>query len=127
MPIYRFGCDKCGKYTDEFRKIAGRDENLGTCCGEERSRWMMPVSVAVDIPAYISPVSGKLIEGRKQRHEDLRASGCRPWEGLEQEKKAASEAKAREDAKLEAVLEAGAHEVLNNMPLEKQRELTAIL
>ena len=38
-----------------------------------------------DLPGYQSEVTGKWVEGRSQRREDLKRSGCRPWEGLAQE------------------------------------------
>lgn len=34
-------------------------------------------SVRGDIPEYISPVTGKPVEGRWARREDLKRSGCR--------------------------------------------------
>lgn len=43
-----------------------------------------------DTPGYQSPVTGLWVDGRVQRKEDLKRSGCRPWEGLDQEKKEAA-------------------------------------
>lgn len=46
-----------------------------------------PVAPAIygDLPAYVSPVTGKLVEGRKARQRDLAESGCRPFERGERE------------------------------------------
>jgi hypothetical protein len=43
-------------------------------------------AVVPDIPAYTSPVDGRLIEGRRAREEDLKRNGCVPWEpGMRQD------------------------------------------
>jgi hypothetical protein len=62
-----------------------------------------------DLPGYESPITGKWIEGRKARREDLRRHGCRPWEGREQEEKVAARARAEQDQKLDALAEKMAH------------------
>ncbi len=36
--------------------------------------------IVSDIPAYVSPASGKLIDGKAERREDLKRTGCVPWE-----------------------------------------------
>lgn len=53
----------------------------------EREPSVRPVAPAIygDLPAYISPVTGKLVEGRKARQRDLAESGCRPFERGERE------------------------------------------
>ena len=38
--------------------------------------------VVSDTPEYISPATGKLIDGKKARREDLKASGCVPYEPI---------------------------------------------
>lgn len=43
--------------------------------------------IVPDLPGYESPATGQWVEGRAQRREDLKRSGCRPWEGREQEVK----------------------------------------
>lgn len=42
-------------------------------------------AVFADLPGYESPVTGKWVEGRAQRREDLRRTGCRPYEEGERE------------------------------------------
>lgn len=49
---------------------------LLTAKERKRKKVCMPM-VRGDLPAYISPVTGKLIEGRAARREDLARSGCR--------------------------------------------------
>jgi hypothetical protein len=38
--------------------------------------------VVSDTPEYISPATGKLIHGKRERREDLKKSGCVPFEPL---------------------------------------------
>lgn len=38
--------------------------------------------VVSDTPEYISPATGKLIDGKKARRDDLKASGCVPFEPI---------------------------------------------
>lgn len=62
--------------------------------------------VAPDLPGYESPVSGKWIEGRAARREDLRQTGCRPYEeGERQEhrRQVAYAEKKQDAARYEAV------------------------
>ena len=33
-----------------------------------------------DLPAYESPIDGRIIEGRVQRREDLKRNGCREYD-----------------------------------------------
>lgn len=42
-----------------------------------------------DLPSYQSPIDGRWIDGRVARRADLARSGCRPWEGLTEERKEA--------------------------------------
>lgn len=67
---------------------------------EQRAPMVIP-----DLPDYVSPVTGKLVSGRRQRRDDLRRSNSRPWEGKEAEVKEAARriayAEQRRDAKLE--------------------------
>lgn len=57
-----------------------------------------PVAPAIfgDLPEYESPATGEIVRGRKQRREDMRRSGCRPYEGFESERRAADAVIAQE-------------------------------
>lgn len=61
-------------------------------------------TVRGDLPAYQSPIDGKCIEGRAQRRNDLARAGCRPWEGLEAEKKEAARQRQYQEQRNEAKL-----------------------
>lgn len=57
-----------------------------------------------DIEPYVSPVSEKVITSRKAHREDLKRTGCRVYEGREQESKYAEQARKEQDAKFEKSL-----------------------
>jgi hypothetical protein len=79
--------------------------------------------VIPDLPGYQSPVTGLWIEGRKQRREDLKRTGSRPWEGKEQELKEASRRVAYDEQKLDRGLEDAARRAYHSMSPEKRRIL----
>jgi hypothetical protein len=62
-----------------------------------------------DLPGYESPITGQWIEGRKARREDLRRHNCRPWEGLDQEKREAAKVQAERERGLDQLAEKIAH------------------
>ena len=79
-----------------------------------------------DLPGYQSPVTGLWVEGRRQRREDLKRTGCRPWEGREQELKEASRRQSYEEQKRETALDRAAHEVFYQLPPSKRDILKRI-
>ena len=68
-------------------------------------------AVMGDLPGYVSEATGLWIEGRKARREDLKRSGCRPWEGLETEKKEVVRQQAYREQQSDRALERAAGEV----------------
>ncbi len=80
-------------------------------------------TVIPDTPGYVSPVTGLWVEGRKQRREDLKRSGSRPWEGKEQEVKEAQRQKAYAEQKFDRGLEEAARRAYHQMSPEKRRLL----
>ncbi len=77
-----------------------------------------------DLPSYRSPINGQWIDGRVARREDMKRNGCRPWEGLEQEKKEAHRQERYAEQKLDASLTKTASEVFYQLPQEKRAILT---
>ncbi len=59
-----------------------------------------------DLPDYESPVTGLVVSGRRARREDMKRTGCRPWEGMDAEKKEA----ARRAAEIEKRIDSQVHE-----------------
>lgn len=75
MPFYDFRCNVCGDKMPLFRKIPQRDIEAYHC-DEAMTRVISAPAIQVDIPAYVSPASGKWINSRAQRKEDLLREGC---------------------------------------------------
>lgn len=134
MPLYTFQCPCCGKFESVFRKIEDRFDrpNCPKGCmviGDnphpvEMRRCIEAPAVQADIGGYQSPIDGRWIEGRVARNEDLRRNNCRPWEGMESEKKAAMERAKEADKVYEKGVEAAVYNTFNNMSAEKQRALS---
>lgn len=73
-----------------------------------------------DLPGYKSEVTGIWVEGRRARREDLKRSGCRPWEGLEQERKESARQETYAEQRLDASLARAAAEAFYQLPPSKR-------
>ncbi len=80
-------------------------------------------TVQGDIPGYESPTTGKWIEGRAARREDLKRSNARPYEGFAVEKREADKRKAEREAKSDAKLEKVIRSTFHQLPPAKRRAL----
>lgn len=69
-----------------------------------------------DLPAYESPIDGRVVDGRRQRRDDLARSGCRPYEGREQEVKEAAKVRAEQDRQTDQLAEKMAHRAWAEAP-----------
>ena len=126
MPTYESVCLKCGAEHEYIRTMA-YCHDTPECCGVRTDKRILSAPLGiVDIPAYVSPVSGRWINSREQRKEDLKQAGCRPWEGMEQEQKEASRRAAYTEQKDDAALTVAAEKALAQMPHEKRKVLEAI-
>lgn len=76
-----------------------------------------------DLPDYESPIDGRIVSGRVQRREDLRRNGCRPWEGMANEKQEASRKLAYQNERLDKMAEATAWRSWYSLSPEKRRLL----
>lgn len=83
-----------------------------------RAHYVIP-----DTPDYVSPVSGIVVSGRRQRRDDLRRSNCREWEGLAAEKAEASRRVAYQEQKFDRGLEVAARRAYHELPPAKRRIL----
>ena len=79
-----------------------------------------PASVAPyvvpDIPDYVSPVTGLWVNGRKQRREDLKRTGSRPYEGREVEMQIAKSYRESQEREADKKLEKHVVEVWQHSP-----------
>jgi putative FmdB family regulatory protein len=86
MPLYTYTC-QCGSRDTVFAKIVSRDDPR-ECpqCNRYMTRILEAPYVRPEIQPYISPASGRVINSRDQRRDDLRRSGCIEWEpGIREE------------------------------------------
>lgn len=78
--------------------------------------------IAPDLPAYESPVTGQIIEGRAARREDLKRTGCRPYEDGERQE--AIKVRADVERKADAKLHEATARAFYAMPESKRRAMT---
>lgn len=123
MPVYEAECPKCEKRRDYFAPIAARNRCVPHCCGKRMKRVICAAFVSDDIPAYLSPTTGRVIGSRSARRDDLKRSRARPWEGLEQERKEADRQRAYADEKCDSKLTETAHRVWHELPPSKRAVL----
>ena len=84
---------------------------------------MMQATTFRVFEAFESPATGRVITSESARKRDMKESGCRQWEGIEQEKKYAAKAKAEEMQKEEKQVESWVAETYQNLPLDKKQVL----
>jgi len=77
--------------------------------------------VMPDLPDYESPIDGRVVHGRAGRREDLRRSGCRPYEGREVEAREAARVRRNHEQAQDRAIERTAQSVWANMSPEKRR------
>lgn len=122
MPTYEWSCPTCGRREEGFRTVAERHDSP-TCHGQRMGIVISVAGVQADLPGYQSPTTGRWIEGRAARRDDLKRSGARPWEGFDQEKKEAQKRLADREAKSDAKLEKVIRESYHALPPAKRRAL----
>ena len=121
--IYESQCNKCGR-SYEYIKPASQYLDSPFCCGERTQKVILtPPMGYVENIHYTSPIDGRPITTKQQRINDLKANNCRPWEGIEQEKKVAQERKKDEDKKLDKKIEAAAVHAWQSLKPEQRRIL----
>ena len=122
MPLYQWSCPKCGRREDGFRSVAERHDSP-LCHGARMGIVISLAQVVADLPGYQSPTTGKWIEGRAARREDLKRSNARPYEGFAVEQREAQRRKAEREAKDDAKLEQKVREAFHQLPPAKRRAL----
>ena len=68
-----------------------------------------------DAADYLSPISNKLISGKRQHRYDLDVHGCRVFEGKESEQRAADSHLAQEDKKMDRMIVDSLGKTLNDI------------
>lgn len=98
MPVYDFHCPDCRRTEAVVRKVDQRDglQMCSACSSSMVRRMVYRTAVRGDYEGYVSPASGKWIEGRAAHEEDLKRSGCRVFESGERENFIKNKAKHEE-------------------------------
>lgn len=120
-PLYSYRCE-CNVEIDSYRTVADR-HNAPLHCGKMMRQVIKPAMIVADIPEYLSPVTGKPVNGRRQRNEDLKRSGCRPWEGREVEQREANRYREEQDEKFATQMAEEAMKSISQLDADKQKIL----
>lgn len=120
MPLYDFKCTD-GHGFERFLPLSEYDTPQKCECGADAVKQLSAPMVLGDLPGYTSPVDGRWVEGRTARREDLRRTGCVPWEpGMRQD----SERKSSEkDNRFEETLESVVSTELAQLPARSRESL----
>ena len=74
-----------------------------------------------DLPAYESPIDGRIIEGRAQRREDLKRNGCREYDpGMKQDAKRNHQ---ENNAQLDRIIGESVERMYNQLSDTKRKQL----
>jgi predicted nucleic acid-binding Zn ribbon protein len=131
MPLYECSCVACGAADDYSSTVANRHVTPAcAACGGKTKLVISAVRGFVQFPAaggqgYVSPTTGKFIDTKRARTEDLKRSGCRPYEGFESEMKESKRQGAYAEAKQDAVLEDNVRKAYADLPPSKKKVLDA--
>src|SRR5258708_17940766 len=121
MPIYAYSCLGCGQRFDRYLPMALCSSLVIHDCAGVGQKIFLPPMVRGDLPGYESPIDGRWIEGRRARLEDLKRSGCRPYETGEKEYH--ERARAQENARLDAAIDQSVEREFTALPTRKKELL----
>jgi hypothetical protein len=125
MPVYEARCNECGKIHEYIRRAANYLDTP-ECCGARTQKVILSAPMGfVSHIEYTSPIDGRPITTKHARLDDLARNNSRPWEGMEQEQKAAQERVKAEEKAFDAKLEQTIAGVYNSLPSEKRQALEA--
>jgi len=123
MPIYEARCPVCSKQQEYYQTVVNC-QDTPVCCGIKTEKVILssPMGYVHNI-AYTSPIDGRPITTTKARKEDMARNNCRPWEGMEQEKKEAARRAMYEEQKQDKALEKTIEQAIKQLPDEKKAAL----
>lgn len=116
MPLYEYKCPD----DHIFTQICSVEARLGPfhcphCGGVGQKVILHAPRVFGDYEGYLSPSTGRWVEGRRQREDDLRRSGCRPYEAGERE--AAQKVVDARERQLDAAIDEAVDRTLSDLTL----------
>ena len=74
MPYYEFLCTKCNRIEPHYHKIDERDA-VHPHCDQPMQRIISKPFIRPEIQPFVSPASGKVINSRAQRRDDMARTG----------------------------------------------------
>lgn len=121
--IYEAVCMKCGSYHEYIRPVA-QMHDTPDCCGQKTEKRLLsaPMMRADIAPwdAYVSPATGKMITSYAERRADMKAAGCRDWEGMDSEKRQSARIKAYQEREEDEKLDKTVRTAWANLSSEKK-------
>lgn len=132
MPIYECQCPKCEEEAEVSLTFTEQEDpkNFPKCfsCKTQMLQILSPTRGWVDFPAaqggYVSHGTGEYVDTTKKRKEDLRKSKCRPWEGIDSEKREAARQSAYREAKEDAKLDDTVRKAYYGLTPKQRKTLT---
>lgn len=120
MPLYDFICAE-GHSFERMVKLADFEVEQFCSCRAPATRAISSVRINKDYADYTCPITGKLVSGRRQHEENLKAHGCRILEPGEKESNEA--AKARREAEFDRSVDQSVEKFVDNLPSDKKERL----
>jgi hypothetical protein len=111
------------KYLEGWGYVLGTPEAEEAWNLKQAQTVRLAPMIAPDLPGYLSPVSEKWVEGRAARREDLKRTGCRPYEGRDQEQKEIERKSKHEEAKADVARFDAVAKTFYALPEQKRRAL----
>lgn len=113
MPVYEYRCG-AGHAFERILPVAQYLDPQRCDCGQIGQKHIFHAPrVFADYEGYESPATGRWVEGRRARVEDLAVSGCQPYEeGMRQD---AERVRAADDKQLDKVVDQLVETTLTDM------------
>lgn len=120
MPLHDFRCPD-GHTIESYVEHGVESIECPRCKSVAPKVFLTAPMVHGDLPGYHSPVTGKWIEGRRARKEDLKRTGSRPYEDGERQE--FERRRASEEAAFDKSLENTIEGEIASMPARKKELL----
>ena len=117
MPLYEYLCPE-GHTFERMLPLAEYRTQQYCACGNAAQKVILHAPrVFGDYEGYESPASGKWIEGKRARQEDLARTGCRPYEDGEKESGSHAKAAAAAEKVFDRTVDAVVEQTLSDLTL----------
>lgn len=120
MPLYNYICPDHGEF-DKFVKLEDYKSPAQCHCGRWCDRGLSVPHFSVDNVGYNCPITGEWVGSKHQHNENLAKHGCRVLETGETE--AAASFRAKEDAKLDKLIEDHVEREFESFSSDKKEQL----